>query len=222
MNFAVSRQPTSATTMNRLTPAQRRATCIHEAGHAVAFALGGVSVHRLAVADEGAAAWRTDIRNGRVTRSSTVTFAVEITPRKAGPLDIPPITVTVDGREVKSRPMRVDVRASDAVDLLSAEIFAKRPEVWVGEPLELVEQPWNSDAWSGGAFTSFPAPGSWSSHARLAAGLEGGPGPASHGRVLWAGTEVSPRWPGYFEGAIEAGERAAAAAAQHCAESQQL
>jgi len=81
---------------------------------------------------------RTDIRNGRVTRSSTVTFAVEITPRKAGPLDIPPIAVTVDGREVRSRAMRVDVRASDAADLLSAEIFAKRPEVWVGEPLELV------------------------------------------------------------------------------------
>ena len=52
--------------MSRLTPAQRRVTCIHEAGHAVAFALGGVSVHRLAVADEGAAAWRTDIRNGRM------------------------------------------------------------------------------------------------------------------------------------------------------------
>ncbi len=81
---------------------------------------------------------RTDIRNGRVTRSSTVTFAVEITPRKAGPLEIPPIAVTVDGREVRSRAMRVDVRASDAADLLSAEIFAKRPEVWVGEPLELV------------------------------------------------------------------------------------
>lgn len=52
--------------MNRLTSAQRRATCIHEAGHAVAFALGGVSVYRLAVADEGAEAWRTDIRNGRL------------------------------------------------------------------------------------------------------------------------------------------------------------
>ena len=52
--------------MPTLTHAQRRATCIHEAGHAVAFALGGVSVHRLAVADEGAAAWRTDIRNGRM------------------------------------------------------------------------------------------------------------------------------------------------------------
>ena len=52
--------------MTTLTLAQRRATCIHEAGHAVAFALGGVSVHRLAVADEGADAWRTDIRNGRM------------------------------------------------------------------------------------------------------------------------------------------------------------
>ncbi len=91
-----------------------------------------------------------------------------------------------------------------------------------GEPLELVEQVWNSETWSGGAFTSFPAPGSWTSHARLAAGPEGGPGPASHGRVLWAGTEASPRWPGYFEGAIEAGERAAAAAAKQCTATRQL
>ena len=82
-----------------------------------------------------------------------------------------------------------------------------------GEPLELVEQAWNSETWTGGAFTSFPAPGCWTSHARLAAGAEGGPGPAGHGRILWAGTEASPRWPGYFEGAIEAGELAAEAAA---------
>ena len=51
--FAASRQATGDATMNRLTPAQRRATCIHETGHAVVFALGGVSVYRLAVADEG-------------------------------------------------------------------------------------------------------------------------------------------------------------------------
>ncbi|MEB3354153.1 MAG: FAD-dependent oxidoreductase [Cyanobacteriota bacterium] len=81
------------------------------------------------------------------------------------------------------------------------------------EPLELVEQAWTSEPFIGGAFTSFIAPGSWTSHARLAAGAEGGPGPANHGRVLWAGTEVSPRWPGYFEGAIEAGEAAASATA---------
>ena len=86
-----------------------------------------------------------------------------------------------------------------------------------GHPLELVEQAWNSEPWTGGAFTSFPAPGCWTSHARLAAGNdddEPGPAPARHGPIWWAGTEASPRWPGYFEGAIEAGERAAAAVAK--------
>jgi len=34
-------------------------------------------------------------------------------------------------------------------------------------------------------------------------------------QVHWAGTEVSPRWPGYFEGAIEAGELAASTVARH-------
>ena len=72
------------------------------------------------------------------------------------------------------------------------------------KPLELVEHNWNKEPWSGGAFTSFLIPGTWTGPARLAA--------ANHGRVIWAGSEVSPRWPGYFEGAIEAGERAAATA----------
>jgi len=72
------------------------------------------------------------------------------------------------------------------------------------KPLELVEQDWNKEPWSGGAFTSFVIPGTWTGPARLAA--------ANHGRVIWAGSEASPRWPGYFEGAIEAGERAAATA----------
>ena len=97
-----------------------------------------------------------------------------------------------------------------------ALILADLAAYWGPEaaaPLELVEQPWNAEPWSGGAFTSFVAPGCWTSHARLAAAADGGPGPADHGRVLWAGSEVSPRWPGYFEGAIEAGERAAASAA---------
>lgn len=73
------------------------------------------------------------------------------------------------------------------------------------EPLELVEHNWNKEPWSGGAFTSFLIPGTWTGPARLAT--------ANHGRVIWAGTEASPRWPGYFEGAIEAGEQAAIDAA---------
>jgi monoamine oxidase len=75
-----------------------------------------------------------------------------------------------------------------------------------GEPLDLVLQPWNGEPWTGGAFTSFLTPGTWTSHARVAAQGSEGPGPAPLPRVLWAGTEVSPRWPGYFEGALEAAE----------------
>ena len=51
--------------MLALGPDERRATCFHEAGHAVVFALGGVAVTRVAVAPEGATEWRTPSSNGR-------------------------------------------------------------------------------------------------------------------------------------------------------------
>ncbi len=69
------------------------------------------------------------------------------------------------------------------------------------EPQELVLHNWNEESWSTGAFTSFLTPGTWTSY-----------GPVwqqAHGRVVWAGTEAASRWPGYFEGAIEAGLKAA-------------
>ena len=69
-----------------------------------------------------------------------------------------------------------------------------------GEPEELIIQNWNQEAWSTGAFTSFVTPGAWTTYGQ---GWQ-----QSHGRVHWAGTEASSRWPGYFEGAIEAGIQA--------------
>ena len=51
--------------MQALSHLERRATCFHEAGHAVVFALGGVAVSRVAVAPEGATEWRTPSSNGR-------------------------------------------------------------------------------------------------------------------------------------------------------------
>jgi monoamine oxidase len=69
------------------------------------------------------------------------------------------------------------------------------------DPLELVLHNWNAEPWSGGAFTSFLTPGAWTSYGPI--------WQEPHGRVLWAGTEASSRWPGYFEGAIEAGLAAA-------------
>ncbi|WP_392351813.1 flavin monoamine oxidase family protein [Parasynechococcus sp.] len=73
-----------------------------------------------------------------------------------------------------------------------------------GAPEELLLENWNQEAWSTGAFTSFVTPGTWTTYGQ---GWQ-----QSHGRVHWAGTEASSRWPGYFEGAIEAGIQAAAKA----------
>jgi monoamine oxidase len=69
------------------------------------------------------------------------------------------------------------------------------------EPADLVLHNWNAEGWSGGAFTSFLTPGAWTTYGAI--------GQEPHGRVVWAGTEAASRWPGYFEGAIEAGLAAA-------------
>ena len=73
-----------------------------------------------------------------------------------------------------------------------------------GAPEQLIVHDWNAEPWTGGAFTAYLTPGTWTT---LGAALREPVGP-----VLWAGSEAATRWPGYFEGAIEAGEAAAAAA----------
>ena len=78
-------------------------------------------------------------------------------------------------------------------------------QAWWGadaaEPLDLVLHNWNAEPWSGGAFTSFLSPGAWTTYGPI--------WQQSQGRLVWAGTESASRWPGYFEGAIEAGLAAA-------------
>lgn len=81
---------------------------------------------------------RTEIISGRMRSSTTVTYAVEIIPEKPGALEIPAIEVMVDGSPVRSQPKVLEVKRSDAGDLLSAEIFGQPPEVMIGQPLELV------------------------------------------------------------------------------------
>ncbi|MFO7628255.1 MAG: FAD-dependent oxidoreductase [Prochlorococcaceae cyanobacterium] len=83
-------------------------------------------------------------------------------------------------------------------------LLADLEALWGGqaaEPLELLIHNWNAESWSGGAFTSFLMPGAWSSY--------GQDWQQAHQRLVWAGTESATRWPGYFEGAIEAGLAAA-------------
>jgi monoamine oxidase len=69
-------------------------------------------------------------------------------------------------------------------------------------PVEFVHIDWNSQNWTGGAYTAYLSPGVWTAYG---AGLREPVGP-----IFWAGTETSSLWPGYFDGAVHAGRNAAA------------
>jgi len=69
------------------------------------------------------------------------------------------------------------------------------------EPLEYADADWTAEVWSGGCYGAYAAPGIY---ARYGEWLR-----RPIGALLWAGTETSPQWTGYIDGAIRSGERAA-------------
>lgn len=71
-----------------------------------------------------------------------------------------------------------------------------------GAPLAYVDQDWTAEAWSLGCYASIMAPQALTRHGF---GLR-----RPFGRVHWAGTETARVGVGYLDGAVEAGERAAA------------
>jgi len=80
-----------------------------------------------------------------------------------------------------------------------AEVLAAFAPLCGDPPLDYLEVDWGSDPWSSGCVPALP-PGALSAGARWR---------DPHGRLHIAGTESAARWPGYMEGAIDAGERAA-------------
>lgn len=91
------------------------------------------------------------------------------------------------------------------VKKLVLEEFAQFFGPKAAEPKEFVWVKWQKEEWTGGAFTAFMKPGTWTG-----SGKEGWREP--HHGICWAGTEASDRWPGYFDGAIRAGKLAGLAA----------
>ena len=103
------------------------------------------------------------------------------------------------------------VSADRAINL-AKETAAKRKQLilqdlityWgpqAGDPIEYIEKNWNEESWITGAFSSYLTPGTWTS--------VGSAWREPVGNLVWAGTESSPRWAGYYEGAIQAGIDAA-------------
>ena len=68
-------------------------------------------------------------------------------------------------------------------------------------PLGYAEKNWTMDEWSGGCYTGLMIPGTLTRYGTLLR--------KPFGRIHWAGTETATQWMGYFDGAVEAGQRAA-------------
>lgn len=71
------------------------------------------------------------------------------------------------------------------------------------KPSDYLEYDWDDDHWIGGGPVICPPPGTLS---RVGAALRD-----PVGRIHWAGTEAAPKWTGYLDGAVRAGEAAAKA-----------
>ncbi len=103
----------------------------------------------------------------------------------------------------------------DAVFSLSGRPEAERRQAVVdclvrffgpdaARPSAYADKDWPADPWSGGCYVGLMTPGVMTA---LGPSLR-----IPFGRLHFAGTETATRWNGYFDGAIEAGERSAAEA----------
>lgn len=68
-------------------------------------------------------------------------------------------------------------------------------------PVRYLEHPWTDDPWTRGCYGGFMAPGVMVDYGAQLRRAEG--------RIHFAGTETSEYWPGYMDGAVRSGERAA-------------
>jgi monoamine oxidase len=124
-----------------------------------------------------------------------VRASVEATPpRESG--GAPTLLAFVVGPEARSWSARsASERRAAALASLAAQLGDE-----AAHPIAVLEHDWATDAWAGGCVAGLP-PGA----------LGGGAAwRRAHGRLHFAGTEAAVAWPGYMDGALEAGERAAA------------
>jgi len=100
-----------------------------------------------------------------------------------------------DGREWSARAPH-ERRAA------AIECFVRYFGEQAANPLAYLEQDWQQEEYSRGGYGGMFPPGAWLDFGRALV--------EPVGRIHWAGTETSPIWNGYMDGAVRSGERAAA------------
>ena len=112
--------------------------------------------------------------------------------------DRPALLGFVVGAAARTLGRLTEVERRDTVTAAAVDCFG--PDA--AAPVAYLDKDWSADPWTRGCPTASCPPGVLSVH-----------GPALRepvGLIHWAGTETSPEWNGYMEGAVASGERAAA------------
>ena len=136
--------------------------------------------------------WRDDGSSGEIYQArGTVRATVEL----IMPGGIPALLAFVVGSAAAGWASRDPVARRAEILATLVEHFGPA----AASPIDYVDVDWGADPWSAGCVAGV-GPGVLSAGARWR---------EPHGRIHLAGTESAIAWPGYMEGAIEAGERAA-------------
>lgn len=75
----------------------------------------------------------TEISGRRRVTINTKRFSFELTVEKDGAFTIPPVSVAVDGKTLRTRAKRIEVRKSDAADLFRIEATCDQKRLYVGQ-----------------------------------------------------------------------------------------
>jgi len=154
----------------------------------------GSYVKCIAVYDEPF--WRADGLNGEgVSDAGPATTTFDNSPPDGSP---GVLLAFVSGPEARALQGLSEAERRDAVLNGLARLYgpkARSPERWI-------ELDWSREAYTGGGPVCFMPPGVLTGYGRA---LSEPVGP-----IHWAGTETSPIWSGYMEGAVRSGESAAA------------
>lgn len=125
-----------------------------------------------------------------------------------------PVSATFDNSPPDGNPgiLLGFVLGAHARELLDTSPEERRRQVldcfarWFGDrartPRQLLAASWTEDPWTRGCYSGYFVPGAWTSFGRWHT--------APHGLVHWAGSETATRNIGSMDGAVSAGERAAA------------
>lgn len=138
--------------------------------------------------------WREDGKSGMaLLPDGPATTVADVSP-PGGPGHI---CILACGRDAdRLSAMDPDIRRRTVLDALE-RLFgqkARTPRTWL-------EKNWTEDPWARGGYSALPTPGTLASIASAHTQHTDG--------IYWAGTETARQWQGFFEGAIESGERAA-------------